>query len=273
MSCKMHYYFLGFLSIFVIVILFFLYSSNTNNYDKKINTYNETHIHADILVSIEGNQNILRQNIKEYQSNEHIARHEFLHLHDNNPSVIHIHSSQKTLSEFLGSLGLKLDSKCLSLNSEKNTCKGDGLKLFVNSEEYINEFDTYIPNDLDKILLTDVSGEKMDKLLREVTNEACIQSGKCEREEGQKINESCTTKGGCSLPAKIEPLELEIIECATGGCSGQLCLSIEKVNEIFTTCEYKEEYSCLHYTKCEKQNNGKCGWTKTTKHTECLQNT
>lgn len=57
--------------------------------------------------------------------------------------------------------------------------------------------------------------------------------------------------------------------CYVGGCSGQVCSS--NPNAI-STCEYKEEYKCFAYAKCEKQTNGQCGWTSTPEQKQCLAN-
>ncbi|MEZ5691886.1 MAG: hypothetical protein R3D71_09525 [Rickettsiales bacterium] len=59
-------------------------------------------------------------------------------------------------------------------------------------------------------------------------------------------------------------------ECVAGGCSGQLCL--EASGEMLVgTCEWKEEYTCYNTAACEKQSDGKCGWTKTDELAKCLK--
>ena len=59
-------------------------------------------------------------------------------------------------------------------------------------------------------------------------------------------------------------------ECAPAGCSGQICASGEKAKEIITTCEYKEEYSCLKLTSCGCVNN-KCAWKENENYLNCLE--
>lgn len=59
-------------------------------------------------------------------------------------------------------------------------------------------------------------------------------------------------------------------DCKIGGCSGQLC--VEPTDEGMSTCEYKAEYGCYQKAKCERQANGKCGWTTTKEFTACLKN-
>lgn len=54
--------------------------------------------------------------------------------------------------------------------------------------------------------------------------------------------------------------------CRATGCSGQICSD----EEIVTTCEYKDEYACYKTAKCERQEDGKCGWTPTEDLVSCL---
>ena len=55
--------------------------------------------------------------------------------------------------------------------------------------------------------------------------------------------------------------------CYIGGCSSQIC-SDQK--NVVSTCEYKEEYACYQTAKCERQDNGQCGWTQTSELKACL---
>lgn len=57
--------------------------------------------------------------------------------------------------------------------------------------------------------------------------------------------------------------------CIKGGCSGQLCINKEDANNM-TTCEWKEIYKCYRLATCEKQANGKCGFTSNPEFTKCL---
>lgn len=52
-----------------------------------------------------------------------------------------------------------------------------------------------------------------------------------------------------------------------GGCSSQLCSDEEG---MVSTCEYRQEYACYKTAKCERQSNGKCGWTPTSELNLCL---
>jgi len=57
--------------------------------------------------------------------------------------------------------------------------------------------------------------------------------------------------------------------CYRGGCSGQVC---SDQSGVITTCEYRPEYACYANARCERQADGRCGWTKTAQLQSCLQN-
>jgi hypothetical protein len=54
--------------------------------------------------------------------------------------------------------------------------------------------------------------------------------------------------------------------CRKTGCSGQVCSD----QNLSSTCEWRQEYSCYQYATCERQASGQCGWTKTAAFTACL---
>jgi len=60
--------------------------------------------------------------------------------------------------------------------------------------------------------------------------------------------------------------------CQRAGCSGQLCVD-SNFQDTITTCEWKEEYSCYQKAKCEKQPDGKCGFTKGEQFNKCIDET
>lgn len=55
--------------------------------------------------------------------------------------------------------------------------------------------------------------------------------------------------------------------CYVGGCSGQICSDSK---DVVSTCEYLPKYVCFKEAKCEKQENGICGWTQTAELKACL---
>jgi eight-cysteine-cluster-containing protein len=61
-------------------------------------------------------------------------------------------------------------------------------------------------------------------------------------------------------------------DCATGGCSGQVCLPKDKAQDLITTCEYKPEYDCLKLTSCSCIE-GRCQFEQNQQYEDCLDNT
>ncbi len=60
--------------------------------------------------------------------------------------------------------------------------------------------------------------------------------------------------------------------CAVGGCSSQICGEVGEVEDMVTTCEYREEYACYQVARCERQSSGSCGWTETEEYNKCIAN-
>jgi eight-cysteine-cluster-containing protein len=54
--------------------------------------------------------------------------------------------------------------------------------------------------------------------------------------------------------------------CKPSGCSGQVCSD----KDVITDCIYLSKYACYKTAKCERQNNGECGWTQTSEFAKCL---
>ncbi|MDQ3341670.1 MAG: hypothetical protein M4D80_41495 [Myxococcota bacterium] len=57
-------------------------------------------------------------------------------------------------------------------------------------------------------------------------------------------------------------------DCIKTGCSSTICA--EPGNDMMSTCEFKNEYACYRTAACERQADGKCGWTQTDTLKACL---
>ena len=68
--------------------------------------------------------------------------------------------------------------------------------------------------------------------------------------------------------APVQPGEK--LSCVVGGCSSQLCVDASIADQIFSTCEYREEYMCYKAATCEPQPDGVCGWTQTAELDSCI---
>lgn len=58
-------------------------------------------------------------------------------------------------------------------------------------------------------------------------------------------------------------------DCASAGCSGQLCVLKQEAAEITTTCEFAPEYECLELTSCGCVD-GKCQFEQNQQYASCL---
>ncbi|HEY4055222.1 MAG TPA: DUF6748 domain-containing protein [Kofleriaceae bacterium] len=57
--------------------------------------------------------------------------------------------------------------------------------------------------------------------------------------------------------------------CVVSGCSGEICAD----EGMVSSCIYKPQYACYHQPSiatCERQTNGKCGWTQSDELLACL---
>tara|TARA_Y100000310_G_scaffold17756_1_gene17540 strand:- start:7193 stop:8131 length:939 start_codon:yes stop_codon:yes gene_type:complete len=57
-------------------------------------------------------------------------------------------------------------------------------------------------------------------------------------------------------------------ECRPTGCSNIVCSD----QDLDSTCEWKEEYSCYKNAVCERQATGECGWRQTQELIQCIVN-
>ena len=62
-------------------------------------------------------------------------------------------------------------------------------------------------------------------------------------------------------------------ECIRAGCNGEVCIEDTpnaSNDRLARICMYKEEYKCMKNSRCEKQSDGKCGWTQTEEYNQCM---
>lgn len=72
----------------------------------------------------------------------------------------------------------------------------------------------------------------------------------------------CVAEGGSASCVADEP----VASCVRTGCSGQICAD----TDVITTCEWREEYACYADATCERQADGRCGFTATPELDACL---
>lgn len=105
----------------------------------------------------------------------------------------------------------------------------------------------------------------------------CNQASDCDT---QVLNKSsCSGSFSCeqnkcvwSCSSGFKTVEcLEDSNCVVTGCSSQLCAPSQEKSGLITTCEYKEEYSCLKKTSCGCVS-GTCQWKDNLEYRSCINN-
>src|SRR3989344_475474 len=97
--------------------------------------------------------------------------------------------------------------------------------------------------------------------------------------EGMPMSQADCKTSGTSYSGEFNIVQAEAnlecssdSDCATGGCSGQVCTTKELAPSIITTCEYRGEYACLGLAGCGCINN-KCQWdTSKDDYNQCIAN-
>ncbi len=152
----------------------------------------EYHIHTDFLIVRE--DEIIDLSGQEYMTTATSSHHENAHLHDNDDEVLHLHAPGITFAEFLASLNIKLTDSCLTLPNKDQLCSSEETKLvmYVNKELFKEPITTYIPSDLDQVLLYIGANAAMafETYSSQITDNACLFSGSCP-ERGLPPPETC----------------------------------------------------------------------------------
>ena len=150
------------------------------------------HIHADFIVQT--GETVHSYGTAEFMSTAEHILHPDAHLHDEDGEVLHMHEENISFAEFLDSLGIKTTDGCIALPNDDTYCAVEGASwsLFVNDQLWAGDFTTYVPQDLDRILLYYGQPENasIQTYLDAVTDNACFYSGSCP-ERGVAPAESC----------------------------------------------------------------------------------
>lgn len=59
-------------------------------------------------------------------------------------------------------------------------------------------------------------------------------------------------------------------DCATGGCSGELCGAKGEVEGVMSACVYQQTNQCLKLTSCGCVN-GLCQWDRNSEYNKCFE--
>lgn len=77
----------------------------------------------------------------------------------------------------------------------------------------------------------------------------------------------CRTPDGTLYVEEGDQGPVVLDGCYVGGCSQTVC---SDEPGAVSTCEYRPEYACYNTATCERQDDGKCGWTETDELALCL---
>ena len=161
------------------------------------------HWHADFALFIEGRKYDFNQ--ERFFSTEEELIDANVHIHAPRINVVHVHRSLTTWDEFFRSIGFELLDKTTAVGTaggktclktpEGEHCEGDGktFKFIVNGVK-VDGIALSDVTDLDRVLVS-FGTESYEDVLRtqwpQVSDEACIPSGRCE-ERGVDKNEPCS---------------------------------------------------------------------------------
>lgn len=119
------------------------------------------HIHADWKMYIDGKPLDFsdKSHMERMKNNQPVSS--FIHVDSGAPTpektgdIIHMHATGIPLWVFFKSIGMDFNKDCITLENNEKICNEENkkLKFYVNGKPN-NEFENYIFNDLDKILIS-----------------------------------------------------------------------------------------------------------------------
>lgn len=143
-------------------------------------TEDKYHVHANFKVYL--NDTVFDFSPDKYQTNNGQDLDENIHMHDGKGDLIHVHKQGVTLREFFKSMKISFNKDCFIDDLGNKYCNNgeSTLKFFVNGKPN-NHFDSYEPQDLDKILISygNDSQATINQQSASVSDDACIYSLKC----------------------------------------------------------------------------------------------
>src|SRR3989338_5239698 len=141
------------------------------------------HIHADWKIYIDGKQLDFSAKAHMERMQNNLPVSSFIHVDSGAPmpektgDIIHMHATGIPLWVFFNSIGMDFNKDCITLENKEKFCNQENakLKFYVNGKTN-NEFENYVFNDLDKILISygDESEEEAKNQLVSITDFARI---------------------------------------------------------------------------------------------------
>ncbi|MDP3766309.1 MAG: hypothetical protein Q8R04_07390 [Nanoarchaeota archaeon] len=149
----------------------------------QIGVLGSQHTHADWKIYIDGKALDFSDKSHMERMKNNMPVSSFIHVDSGAPApektgdVLHMHATGIPLWTFFKSVGMAFNKDCITLENKEKFCNDSNkmLKFFVNGKES-NEFENYVFNDFDKILVSygDESEEEARNQLASITDFAKI---------------------------------------------------------------------------------------------------
>lgn len=131
-----------------------------------VGKYGSDHVHAAILVVIDGEQ--LNFGLPQFQ-----LASKYIHFEGNNPVTIHRHATNVPLEMLFTSIGMTVSKDCITIkdyavkDNTRNICtrQGEEIAVFVNGKRYDSDITKYEIKQDDKILIAIGHNESIPKYL------------------------------------------------------------------------------------------------------------
>ena len=119
------------------------------------------HIHSDFKVYVNGKALDFSDKAHMERMQANLPVSSFVHVDSGSPApektgdILHMHATGVPLWIFFDSIGMEFDKNCLTLDTGEKYCNNaeKSLKFYVNGQ-LNNEYENYISEDLDKILIS-----------------------------------------------------------------------------------------------------------------------
>lgn len=127
--------------------------------DSKTGVLGSQHIHSDFKVYVNGKS-------LNFADNRYYMKSSFMHLDnqqnkDDAGGVLHMHATGVPLWVFFKSIGVDFNKDCINQEDNEKFCNNGNkkLKFYVNGKQN-SEFENYVSNDLDKVLISYGNGNE-----------------------------------------------------------------------------------------------------------------
>ncbi len=145
-----------------IVTIVYTFAQNVSE-TIKFGAIDSTHVHATMLVMINGKEAI------DFSQEKYQVRSPYIHFEYGNGYLVHMHATNVYIGYLFKSLNMRFDDQCLTLDNGTSYCNdaNNTLKFYVNGKRN-DEYGNYVFKDGDKLLISygPEDPEEIDRELR-----------------------------------------------------------------------------------------------------------